>query len=211
MRLVTNFLFATFLFISLAQIGLSQISVSPRVQTGLATLYALDPLTQSLCLRDGGPGLVFEAGQKRNRCSDLNFGSYSPNAFAVGIEGGRRGVILDLGTPQEMKSKYGFEETVGWGQGFASIAVRQGKALILKDYRSGRLQELAESARLFNEPSQASSSAPVKVGHIYLLRITDSHQKDYEMIAKLLVVANVPGESVTVRWQLLENKEAAKL
>jgi hypothetical protein len=94
---------------------------------GLSILYAQDPLTQTLCLRDGGPGLMIQKGQKLNRCSDLNFHSYSPNGFSVGIEGGREGVLLDLGTQEELKVKYGYTETVGNGQGFASLTVKNGK------------------------------------------------------------------------------------
>ena len=75
--------------------------------SSIATLFARDPLMQSLCFKDGGPGAVFQNGQRRNRCSDLNFNSYSMNALSVGVEGGRQGTILDLGTPEDLKSKYG--------------------------------------------------------------------------------------------------------
>jgi predicted RNA-binding protein with TRAM domain len=142
----------------------------------------------------------------------LNFNSYSPNGFSVGIEGGREGVIIDLGTPEELKGKYGYSETVGGGQGFASIDVKSGKALILKDYKSGKLQELTNSAELFRSPSDETASVPVKLGHVYLLRITDTSDKTFEMFAKVLVVAYTPGESVTVRWQVMSSSSAtAKL
>ena len=208
MRLTMNVLIIVVLFVGAAQITSGQ--VAGQAETGIATLFARDPLSQSLCLRDGGPGGTFQNGQTRNRCSDLNFDSYSANAFSVGVEGGREGVILDLGTPQELKGKYGYSETVGGGQGFASIGVRNGKALILKEYKSGELQEVAESAQLFGSP-KAVFSVPVKPGHIYLLRVTDRHDKAYEMVAKILVVAYVPGESVTVRWHLLSEAKTAKL
>jgi hypothetical protein len=44
---------------------------------------------------------------------------------------------------------------------------------------------------------------PIKVGHIYLIRITDRHDRSFERLAKLKVVSYVPGESVTIRWQVL--------
>ncbi|HUR97775.1 MAG TPA: hypothetical protein VMZ26_06850 [Pyrinomonadaceae bacterium] len=178
--------------------------------TDLATLFARDPLTQSLCFKDGGPGGVFQNGQTRNRCSDLNFNSYSADAFKVGVEGGREGVILDLGTPEELMKKYGYTETVGQGQGFASIDVKNGKALILKDYRTGKLQDLSESAALFHVADKTSSAA-VRLGHVYLVRITDKNDKGFEMFAKFLVVAHVPNESATIRWQVIADNESAKL
>ena len=159
----------------------------------------------------GGPGLVFQGGQKRNRCSDLNFDSYTPNAFSVGIEGGREGVIIDIGTPDELKRKYGYSETVGGGQGFASIDVKNRTAFILKNNGTGELQAISESAQLFGKPSDRLASTPVKLGHVYLIRITDRHDRSFEMLAKMLVIAYVPGESVTVRWHLMSDAKTAKL
>jgi len=214
MKLGLNVVLFVVLFVGTSQIALSQtfVSNSGSPKTSIATMFARDPLTQSVCFKDGGPGAAFQEGQTRNRCSDLNFNSYSPNGFTVGIEGGRHGVIIDLGTPEELKGKYGYSETVGHGQGFASIDVRDGKALILKDYKTGRTQEIRESAELFRAPSDSYSSIPVKLGHVYLMRITDRNDKSFEMVAKLLVVAYTPGESVTVRWQVISEKsETAKL
>ena len=179
--------------------------------TGLTTLFAIDPLTQALCLRDGMPGLVFQQGQKRNRCSELNFGSYEPDSFSVGVEGARQGVIIDLGTATDLKARYGYSETVGAGQGFASITARNKNALILKDNKTGQLQEMTESKKLFGTPANSFQSVPVQLGHVYLIRLTDSYDKSFELIAKLLVVAYVPGQSVTVRWSLLSDEKNAKL
>jgi hypothetical protein len=43
----------------------------------------------------------------------------------------------------------------------------------------------------------------VKIGHVYLARITDSYDNNFQVLVKLLVIAYVPGESVTLRWQAL--------
>ena len=208
MKAVLYFALALVLSVGTANYGSAQ--VSDAVPSEISTLYAFDPLTQSICLRDGGPGSIFQGGQTRNRCSDLNFHSYGDNMFSVGNEGSKQGVIVDLGTPQELKTKYGYQETVGNGQGFASIRIRNGKALIWKDYKTGAMQEVSESAQLFGPPPR-DRSVPVKLGHIYLLRITDSRETDFELIAKLIVVAHAPGESVTFRWQLLSDSRIAKL
>jgi hypothetical protein len=210
MKSTLNRLLPVVLAIGAVQVAAAQAPAQQRdVISSIATLFARDPLMQSLCFKDGGPGGVFQNGQLRNRCSDLNFNSYSANALSVGVEGGRQGTILDLGTPEELKSKYGYSETVSGGQGFASIDVQNGKALILKDHRTGALQELAESADLFRAPRPVAS-VPVKLGHVYLMRMTDTNDRAFEMFAKVLVLAHAPNESVTVRWNLLSINETTR-
>ena len=169
---------------------------------GITTLYALDPLTSSLCFADGKAGRVFQQNETRNRCSDLDFGGYSAGGFSVGVEGGRVGVILDLGDGDEMLQRHGFNGTVGNSQGFASLHAERGKVFVLKSLRPQTFQELNESGQLFAE-GKPIASAPVRVGHLYLIRITDRHDQNFQRLAKLKVVSHVPGESVTIRWQVL--------
>ena len=212
MKLILSLVFSIVLLVGTAKIIPAQgPAPDTRGTTSIATLFARDPLTQSLCFSDGGGGNVFQAGQKRNRCSDLYFHAYQTDGFSSGIEGGREAVILDLGTPEELKSKYKYEETVGGGQGFASIDIKNGRALILKDYRASTSQEIEGSEQLFSTPKDKSTSVPVKLGHIYLVRITDIHDKTFEKLAKVLVIAHSPNESVTVRWYLMSNNTTAKL
>jgi hypothetical protein len=167
---------------------------------GIATLYALDPLASSLCFADGKDGHVFQQNEMRNRCSDVDFGGYSPDGLSVAVEGARRGRIIDLGGADELESRYGFRDTVGKAQGFASLHAEGGKVFVLKSSRPQKFQELKESAELFAE-GKATATAPVKVGHIYLIRITDGHDKSFQRLAKVKVISYVPGESVTIRWQ----------
>ena len=172
------------------------------VKGGVVTLYALDPLAQSFCFRDSSAGLVFQQHEVRNRCSDINYDSYYAEHFAVGIEGARQGAIVDLGTVVDLKNEYGYEETVGAGQGFASDHLESGKVVILKDRRSREMQDLKESTQLFAQATSAAK-APVKLGHVYLARITYSRDLSFQVLIKLLVIGYVPGESVTFRWQSL--------
>jgi hypothetical protein len=174
-----------------------------KVTGGVTTLYAYDPLFQSLCLRDGGSGSVIQDNEVRNRCSDINFNSYNANGFTVGVEGGREGVILDIGSPAELQKKYAYEETVGKGQGFASMAVKEGKVYVLQDRRSRSMQELKGVESLFQTPTRDNNTAQLKVGNIYIMRLTDRNDKKFECLAKLIVIAHVPGESVTFRWQIM--------
>lgn len=174
----------------------------PKITGGLATLYALDPLARTLCFNDGLEGGAFQQNETRNRCSDIDFNAYTAGGFSVGVEGGREGAIVDLGSAAELQKRYGYTETVGAGQGFASLRAAGGKVFILKDTQSHTEQELAESAALF-AAGKSTANAPVKPGHIYLLRITDRTDKSFERLVKLLVVAYRPEESVTVRWQTM--------
>jgi len=174
----------------------------PSVTGGTATLYALDPLSRTICLNDGKPGGVFQGNQVRNRCSDIDFNAYNPGSFTVGVEGGRLGVIIDLGTADTLMRKYGYQETVGKGQGFASLRLKDGKIVILKDYQAGTVQELQEGALLLGE-AKSGAKAAVEVGHIYLVRLTDRHDKQFSLMAKLIVIDYRPRESVTIRWEPL--------
>lgn len=182
--------------------GSSGNAVANANSGGVVTLYALDPLANSLCFRDAGPGKVFQEQEVRNRCSDLNFHSYAAEQFSVGIEGGREGVIVDLGSHDDLRKAYGYEETVGGGQGFASLRFQDGKVLVLKDRRARTVQDLKETGLLLAQPRK-SANAPIKLGHIYLVRITDRHDRNYQSMVKLMVIAYRPEESVTLRWEML--------
>jgi hypothetical protein len=169
---------------------------------GLVTLYALDPLARTFSFGDGQYGHVFQDHEVRNRASDIDFTGYRAGHFSVGIEGGRLGIILDLGTADDLRKAYGYGETVGNGQGFASIRRQGDKVLILKDSKERTSQELKEAEPLFRA-GRAGDSAAVNLGHVYLVRLTERRDKSFERIVKFLVVSYKEGESVTLRWQLL--------
>jgi hypothetical protein len=199
--LVPGILFTCFAFVH-AQDATMRKAMEQAPKGGVATLYGLDPLSQSFCFSDPGEGHVFQQHAVKNRCSDINYTSYHSEHFSVGIEGGRFGNLVDLGTADDLKKEYGYEETVGGGQGFASIHLENGKVVILKDRRAQVMQDLKESATVFGQPAKPGE-APVKLGHIYLARITDKDDSNFQLVVKLLVIAYVPGESVTLRWQSL--------
>jgi hypothetical protein len=197
-------------FLSIASLSVSAQQFASRVSRAstlpptstISTLYSNDPIAHALCFTDGQAGGTMENGGVFNRCSHIDFDAYKAGNLSVAIEGGEIGRIIDLGTPDELSKQYGYQETIGKGQGFASIEFSEGKVLILKDrYKSGR-QELSQAARLF-EKGESNASAEAKAGHIYLARITDRHKQDFQILVKLLVLSVRPGESVTFRWQLL--------
>lgn len=179
-----------------------RMQIDAGMKGGIMTLYALDPLAHTFCFADGGNGLVFQDGEVRNRCSDVDFGNYKADSFSVGIEGGRVGAIVDLGGASDLARRYGYEETVGGGQGFASLRAESGRAYILKDRKSRAVQELRESALLFRA-GESGASAPVRLGNLYLIRLTDRHDKTFERLIKMQVITHTPNQSATIRWQVL--------
>jgi hypothetical protein len=185
--------------IVLSEAALAQESAQ-NVGGEIATLYALDPVTSHLSLNDGKPGAVVQGSLLYNRDSQLSFDTYEKDSFRVGIQGGEVGVIVDLGSADDLRSRYGYVETVGNVQGFTSIHLEAGRAVIVKDYRTKQFQPLREFEDLGRE-RLGTDKAPVVVGHTYLVRIT--RDRTVNSYAKLKVLAFVPGQYVTIRWARL--------
>jgi hypothetical protein len=176
-------------------------AATPSLPGGVATLYALDPLAHTLCFRDGQEGFVTQYNEIRNRCSDLDFNYYNAGNFTIGVEGGRQGRIIDLGTAEELKQKYGTSERgVSPGQVFVSIRLENTNIVLLKNGTT--IQPTNQSANLFGDVKPLET-VPIKLGHVYLIRVTDRHDKAYQLFAKMMVVSYTPNESVSVRWQVL--------
>jgi hypothetical protein len=174
-----------------------------RPHGGITTLYALDPLWRALCLRDGREGFSLQGNRWGNRCSDLSYSLAGGGSLVTGIEATRVGVIIDLGTANELRERYGYEDADNGGEGFASLQLQGNRILILKeDNPDEALQPLREGPALFGEPGP-SANAPIRLGHIYLLRLVDKKDSSFKQIAKLMVVGYSPNESVTLRWALL--------
>lgn len=175
----------------------------PRKRSGVFTLYALDPLSRTFCFNDGKEGMAIANNQFGNRCSDLSFSLAGSGVFVAGIEVNRVAAIVDLGTANQLRERYGFEDADNGGVGFASLRLEGNKVTVLQeDNTSPVWQPLKEGPQLFAD-LKASANAPVKLGHIYLVRIADTKDKNFQQVAKLMVIAYRPEESVTLRWELL--------
>ena len=175
-------------------------AAQPRKRGGIFTLYAIDPLARTLCFSDGKEGMAFADTTWRNRCSDLSFAGSN---LVSGIEIERLAAIIDLGTADELTSRYGFEDAQGGGTGFASLHLQGDKIMVLKeDIRKQEFQPLQEGSKLFTDVGP-QVSAPIKLGHIYLVRVVDKKDKNTLHIVKLMVIAHRPEESVTLRWESL--------
>jgi hypothetical protein len=175
----------------------------PRKRNGIFTMYALDPLARSFCFNDGKEGMAIANNQFGNRCSDLSYSLAGSGVFVAGIEVNRVAAIVDLGTSNQLRERYGFEDADNGGVGFASLRLEGNKVTILQeDNTSPVWQPLKEGPQLFNDV-KASANAPIKLGHIYLVRIADTKDKAFQQIVKLMVISYRPEESVTLRWELM--------
>lgn len=179
-------------------------ATQPKKRGGVFTMYWMDPLSRNLCFADGKEGMAFVGNKWENRCSDLSFTLAGGGSLVSGIELNRMAAIVDLGTGNDLRGKYGYEDAENGGVGFASIRLEGDKVTILQD-DNGKFkaswQTLREGAKLFSE-TKSSANAPIQLGHIYLVRIVDSKDKSFQQLVKLIVIAYRPEEAVTVRWEL---------
>jgi hypothetical protein len=176
----------------------SQVEFPPT--GGIVILYAHDAQLATLSFTDGKSGMTMRDHVIYNRDSHLAFEVYAKDNLSVGIQGLERGSIIDLGSADELEARYGYRETVGKSQGFASIHREAGKLVIFQDREKHRFQPLKEAALLLDK-TEEMASAPVIVGHIYLIRISKG---ETEIVSsKLRVLAFTPGQSVTIRWERL--------
>jgi len=167
----------------------------------LTTLYAFDPISSSMSFGTGEYGGDISNWTIYNHGSDIDFNNYHVNSFSVGVEGGRVGVILDLGTAADLQRRYRYSETVGNGVGFASIHRQNQTVYIFNSTVNGTrtFQPMVESAELFQD-GVSEANALVQLGHIYLIRITDNFDSSFERIVKMIAAGYRQSESVTIRW-----------
>ena len=198
---------ATFIAFGCTQLVAAQTpddkGAQPRKRSGIFTMYALDPLSRTFCFNDGKEGMAIANNQFGNRCSDLSYSLAGNGVFVAGIEVNRVAAIVDLGTSNQLRERYGFEDADNGGVGFASLRLEGNKITILQEDNTTPVwQALKESPQLFTDV-KASANAPIKLGHIYLVRIADTKDKNFQHIAKLMVISYRPEESVTLRWELM--------
>ena len=179
-------------------------ATQPRKRGGIFTMYAMDPLARTLCFTDGKEGMAFASNKWENRCSDLSYTLAGNGSLVSGIELNSMAAIVDLGTANDLRGRYGYDDADNGGVGFASLRLKGNKVTILQnndDPSKATWQTLQEGSKLSEVKS--SANAPIQLGHVYLLRIVDSRDKSFQQIVKLIVIAYRPEEAVTVRWESL--------
>src|SRR5678815_4399426 len=143
-------------------------AAQPRKRSGIFTLYALDPLARNLCFSDGKEGMAFVNNKWENRCSDLSYTLAGNGSLVTGIELNRTAAIVDLGTPNDLRGRYGYDDAESGGVGFASIRLEGDKITILQDDNAKfktTWQPLKEASQLAEVKS--SATAPIHLGNIY--------------------------------------------
>lgn len=168
------------------------------------TLLQHDFTRHSLSLRSGAYGTAVQGSLVVNVDSELDYGALHPAQLTAGVQGSQVGELFDLGATAELAQRYGYEETVGGGQGFASIRFQEGALVILDELATGSVQPFTEGQAFLQARAPAfSTPAAVHVGHVYLVRIVDRLDPAFLRFAKLLVTAHRPGEEVRFMWDEL--------
>jgi hypothetical protein len=167
----------------------------------IATLYANDPLGWSLSLRDGGPGQLVQDHAVRNRDSTIAFDAYDRDSFTVGVQGGEMAAIADLGPLRDLGERIGIAETVGAGQGWAAIAMKNGELGLITGGNKFTTWSPETLVPAWSE-LKTSAHVPVRAGHAYLVR---SLNVEAGCVAKIIVLAHEPGVSVTIRWVRIDS------
>ncbi len=185
-----------------AQIVFQKNALAPG---GLVTLYQLDPVSQFFSFTENYSGTIMKDHRVLASGAEIDFGVYHADSFSVAVSNGSTGRIVDLGTSKTLEEKYGYSEPVGNGQGFASIH-RKGTSFLIQqrhgDHDRSEYQELTEGAQLLTD-LRSLDSAPVILGHIYLLHVVSTRGQPANTFVKLMVVAYQPGQSVAIRWEIM--------
>jgi hypothetical protein len=77
-------------------------SPSAGFEIELFARTAARPAASTLCLLDGSYGMTEKDGQVLNRNSHVDFEHDQPGCLSVGIQGGDRGQVIDLGDEAEL-------------------------------------------------------------------------------------------------------------
>ena len=144
--------------------------------SGLVTLYALDPVTSFFSLTENHAGGILEHHRDLANGAEIDFGEYHAGNLTVADSNGMTGAIVDLGTAETHKKQDEDSDA---------------------DY-----QELKEGSQLFGD-LKPLATAPIILGHIYVLRVIGTTGRPVDFVAKLKVVAFQPDQAVTIRWEIL--------
>lgn len=168
--------------------------------SSLITLYANDPVANAFSVDDGEYGKIMRPNGVFNRDSDITFGAYRSGYLSFAMQGGDEAHVINLGTSRELASRYGYDETVGGGQGFASIAFRDGKLTIFEN-RHDTYQPLREGQTLINSFDPSENEIRPELGHIYIAKLLSEGEPTF---VKLMVVAMDPQSWIVLRWERLD-------
>ena len=159
---------------------------------GFVELNVKDPLRHSYNFLRATYNGVIQENEIRNAGQHINYSIYAPGAFAVGIQGGEAGTIIDLGPDDSLAAHLGVAQTVGGGQGFSHLQLTGASQTNISD------GDQIFTIDPFNE-SNSHDTATVYLNHVYLLRIQDRYS-NLDLIVKLLPVYLEEGTHVHFEW-----------
>jgi hypothetical protein len=163
----------------------------------IAKLYARDAIASTYNFHLGNYANQFNPLTNRieSQFVDIMYSNellYSPQANCI---------IMDLGSQEQLASRYHYQETVGNGQGFSSIQYYHNqKFLSIKNKSGYDVQYLNESSKLNN--TSYTCHAHINVNHVYIYRAATSSG---ERVVKFLVLSYTNSTQLTLRFSILKN------
>jgi hypothetical protein len=192
-------------------------SPQDRIDPKIVTLYRHDPIAMNFDVTRGAYGSCYgELGNIANCGVNLEIfwgdQSFAPKTIALvtGLEGGANGAVVDLGSAKDIDAKYRKGVPKGYsmwpGDWFTTLAI-QGRRVFARFQNGDEITPITitEASGLYPKDGNNFSSAPAKIGHVYLLRQYDDRDGT-EVVFKVLVLA-MSENSVTLRYDLMRNKE----
>ncbi len=174
---------------------------------GMWTMYFRDPVLASFSFTRGSSGRVHRHGDVMSGSADIDADWLHPGEFTIAFKGKDLGRIADLGDRKI------YDQGIGLKPG--TIDVR-GKSysifhtLVLKDKNfqhkaapfTDRVKILIGDTGGIFLPGGHAARAPIKAGHVYLIRITDDKGKEKRLV-KLRVLEYAASDHVTFLWRKL--------
>lgn len=192
-------------------------SPEDRIDPKIVTLYRHDPIAGNFDVTRGAYGHCYkESGRIRNCGTNLEIfwgdHSFAPKTIALvtGLEGNANGAVVDLGSEKDIDAKYQKGVPKGYsllkGEWFTTLAI-QGRRVFARFHYGDEITPITitEASGLYPKDGKSFTSAPAKIGHVYLLRQYDDRDGT-EVVFKVLVLA-MSENSVTLRYDLMRNKE----
>jgi len=164
------------------------------------TLYANDPLLDSIVIADGTPAKTYKGYYTQERSVDIIYGEMVPGELTLAPFSKRMAGMVDLGTEANLKAKYLVKAPLD--SMFFSIHYDDGKLWLAKDARNGTFQPFDRSdLALLQIVTPAPSFKPI-VNHIYLMNITDD-KLHTQQVAKMMVTSITNDQIIRFRWNVL--------
>lgn len=170
---------------------------------GIATLWARDAVGASFGLDAGGPAARVVQGEVILAGAQLVYGAFAEDRLSYGFDDAELVEVLDLGelvvAPRTRAADATLEYPIPV---FETLRLDRGR-FVVQD-AEGQERRLRDADRLLGTlPDDGLRHLVPVPGHTLLLRTRTRSGSRRDRVAKLLVLAARPGESLTLRWALV--------